>query len=255
MKVQDIYDITDAFAPFNIAMEEDNSGLLIGRRDREVGRVLVTLDADASALRHAKEAGCSMIVSHHPFFFRGESAVTDGTPQGEKILRAVEQGVAILCAHTNLDSCEGGINDVLGETLGLRRTGKFLPTQNGGMLGRLGSHSFESREAFLAHAAKALGTRPRYRFTHGVFQKIAWVSGSGTFAMREAFAAGADTLVTGDVKYSAFMEAAEMGLDLIDLGHFETEQIIVPVLANHLRNNGVAVEEHITRNPVTLWEK
>ena len=255
MKVQDVYGIIDAFAPFDIAMEDDNSGLLIGSFGREVARVLVTLDADESALKHARDAGCDMIVSHHPFFFRGENAITDATPQGRKILAAAKQGAAILCAHTNLDSCDGGINDTLGKLLGLTATGRFLPTQGGGMLGRIGTHRFESKEAFLSHAARVLHVRPRYRFTNGAFENIAWVSGSGAFAMRDAVKAGADTLVTGDVKYSAFMDAAELGVNVIDLGHFETEQIIVPVIAKLLKENGVQVTEHIVPSPIAIWEK
>ena len=254
MTVRDIYDLIDRYAPFSIAMEHDNAGLLIGRQNSEVSGVLVTLDADYAAMEHAIEAGCNVIVSHHPFIFEGENHISDRSAQGEKILFALEQGLNIISAHTNLDSCEGGINDTLGELLGLTQTDKFIPTQNGGMLGRIGSHNFDGSAEFITHAAEVLGTKPRYRICNDRFERIAWVSGSGASCMDDALWAGADTLVTGDCKYSAFMDAAEKGINLIDLGHFETEQIIVPVIADLLRENGIETVEHITDTPIRTLE-
>lgn len=253
MRVKDIYNIIDHYAPFDIAMSHDNAGFLVGNFDAQVTKVLVTLDADQDAMEHAVSEGCQLIVSHHPFIFEGENRVTDCTPQGRKILFALKNRLNIICAHTNLDSCEGGINDILGKLLALQITGRFCPTQNGGMLGRIGTHNFESIEQFLNHARDILNTTPRYRFVTERFEKVAWVSGSGSSCMEEALSVGADTLITGDCKYSAFICAAEMGLNLIDLGHFETEQIIVPVVANYLRENGLQVIEHIVSSPIKTF--
>lgn len=234
MNVQEIYHALDAFASFSLAMEWDNSGLLVGNAEETVTGVLLTLDADFPALKAALAAGCNTIVSHHPFFFEGEKRVTDDTPFGRKVRFAVQNGLNILSAHTNLDACPGGINDTLGQLLQLRTTGGFCPTPNGGMLGRLGGHSFENRTAFLTHAERVLNTHARFCFVNDRFENLAWVSGSGASCMVQALQAGADTLITGDVKYSAYMEAREWGINLIDLGHFETEQIILPVLQKKL---------------------
>ena len=250
MTVKEIYDIIDRFAPFHIAVEGDNPGLLIGHSDAEVRRVLVTLDADMPALETAVENGCQLVFSHHPFLFAGERHVSDRSGQGKKILYAIEQGLAIISAHTNLDACNGGINDTLGALLALHATESFVPTQNGGMLGRIGTHEFDSVEHFLYHAAGVLNTTPRYRMVNEKFERIAWVSGSGSSEMAAAKAAGADTLVTGDCKYSAFMNAAEMDLNLIDLGHFETEQIILPVMAELLENHGLEVVRQDIPSPI-----
>lgn len=234
MNVQEIYHALDAFAPFSLAMEWDNSGLLIGNDEDTVTGVLITLDADFTALKAAFAAGCNTIISHHPFFFESEKRITDDTPFGRKVRFAVQNGLNILSAHTNLDACPGGINDTLGQLLELRATGGFCPTPNGGMLGRLGRHSFENRTAFLTHAERILNTHARFCFVNDRFDNLAWVSGSGASCMEQALQAGADTLITGDVKYSAYMEARELGINLIDLGHFETEQIILPVLQKKL---------------------
>ncbi len=254
MTVKDIYNIVDRFAPFSIAMEHDNAGLLIGHEDAPVARVLVTLDADMPALEHAVESGCQLVLAHHPFFFEGEKHVNDRSSQGKKILYAIEHGLAVISAHTNLDSCTGGINDTLGAMLELTVTDRFVPTQNGGMLGRIGTHRFDSKEHFLYFASEALRTTPRYRFVNDRFEKIAWVSGSGSSCLSDAVAAGADTLVTGDCKYSAFMTAAEEGINLIDLGHFETEQIIVPVLAKLLEQHGLEVVCQNIPSPIEILE-
>ncbi len=254
MRVQEIYDIIDRYAPFGIAMSHDNAGFLVGRSDAKVSKVLVTLDADRSAMEHAIKEGCELILSHHPFIFEGEKHVSDRTPQGRKLLFALENRLNIICAHTNLDSCEGGINDTLGALLGLQATEKFIPTNEGAFLGRIGTHRFESPEQFIKNAGKVLGVTPRYVLGEK-FERIAWVSGSGASCLEDAVAAGADALVTGDCKYSAFMNAREAGIGLIDLGHFETEQIIVPVLASYLREHGVEVIEHLIPSPIiTLGE-
>ncbi len=254
MTVKEIYDIIDGFAPFNIAMEHDNPGLLIGHKNARVERVLVTLDADLPALEKAVEEGCQLVFAHHPFLFEGERQVNDTTGQGRKILYAIEHGLAVISAHTNLDSCKGGINDTLGTLLELTPEAGFCPTQNGGMLGRIGTHGFDSPEHFLHFAAEALHTTPRYRFVTDQFEKVAWVSGSGTSCMEAAKAAGADTLITGDCKYSAFMNAAEMELNLIDLGHFETEQIILPVMAELLEKTGLEVVQQDIPSPIITLE-
>lgn len=254
MTVRDIYDLIDRYAPFSIAMEHDNSGLLVGRQSNAVSGVLVTLDADYAAMEHAIETGGNVIVSHHPFIFEGENHISDRSAQGEKMLFALEHGLNIISAHTNLDSCEGGINDTLGEMLGLTRTDCIIPTQNGGMLGRVGYSDFDHPNDFIRHAAKVLNTKPRFRICNDRFERIAWVSGSGASCMDDALWAGADTLVTGDCKYSAFMDAAEKGINLIDLGHFETEQIIVPVIADYLKAGGVETVEHIIDTPICTLE-
>ena len=254
MTVKEIYGLVDEYAPFNISTEHDNAGLLIGHQNAEVTSVLVTLDADMIAMKRAIAEGCNLIVSHHPFIFDGEKHITDQSGQGRKILFAVENRLNIICAHTNLDSCAGGINDTLGQTLRLTVTDKFIPTQNGGLLGRIGTHEFAAPTDFIRHAGEILGVTPRYRLVRDEFERIAWVSGSGSSCMDDAIRAGADTLVTGDCRYSAYMDAAEKNINLIDLGHFETEQIIVPVLAAYLRDRGLNVIEHIISTPITTSE-
>ncbi len=254
MTAKEIYKIIDNFAPFNTAMEGDNPGLLIGHQDARIQRVLVTLDADMPALEKAVKENCQLVFSHHPFFFSGESHVSDCTGQGKKILYAIEHGLTVISAHTNLDCCKGGINDTLGNLLGLTAISGFAPAQNGGFLGRIGKHDYESVEQFLSHAAATLQVRPRYRMVSEHFQKVAWVCGSGCSTMSLAAAAGADTLITGDCKYSSFMEAAELGINLIDLGHFETEQIILPVMAQLLSQHGLEVVRQDISSPILTWE-
>ncbi len=254
MKVIEIVNKVNDFAPFDIAMEGDNVGLLLGHRDAEVHRALVTLDADMPALKKAVENGCELIFSHHPFIFSGEAHISDQSGQGAKILYAAEHKLNIISAHTNLDSCRGGINDTLGELLNLTATDCFVPTQNGGMLGRIGTHRFESVEAFLHFAKQVLHTTPRYRLVNDSFERVAWVSGSGSSEMVAAAKAGADTLITGDCKYSAFMNAAEIGINLIDLGHFETEQIILPVMERILTECGINVLRQDIDSPIKTLE-
>lgn len=251
MIVKDYFDTIAQFAPFNACMEDDNVGLLLGEMNTPVNKVLVTLDADMPAMEKAVTEGCNLIVSHHPFIFSGECSITDQTAQGRKILYAFRNHLSIISAHTNLDGCVGGIADTLADKLNLQVVDSFLPMQQGAYLCRLCTTTCDDINAFLSHAAKTLSVRPRFVLPHPErFCKIAICTGSGTFAMQDAINAGADTFVTGDVKYSAFMRAREAGLNLIDLGHFETEQIIVPVLAERLSALGAPVIAYIIPSPI-----
>lgn len=248
MKVNEVYEIVNAFAPFDIAMKDDNAGFLFGDRQAEVTGIMTSLEADMDALRQAVKVGCNVIVSHHPMFFDGEKSMTTDSPYGIKLLFAAENGLHVISAHTNLDACPGGINDTLGALLSLTATGSFFTTQNGGTLGRIGTHNFSDIYEFLRHAADVLGTTPRYCIATPEFQKVAWVSGSGFSFFRDAVQTGIDTFITGDCKYSYFIEAAETGVNLIDLGHFETEQIIVPVLTKLFESVTVPVISYIHPN-------
>lgn len=244
MKVSEIYDKVNAFAPFDTCIEGDNVGLLFGDKNAEVSGIVLSLDADMSALQRAVDEGCNLIVCHHPFFFDGENSVNADTPYGRKLLFAGAHRLNIISAHTNLDSCAGGINDTLGALLKFETRDRFSPTQNGGMLGRIGTPGFADIPAFAEYAKKVLHTTPRFCINNE-FKNVAWVSGSGFSCINEAYKAGADTLVTGDCKYYNFTYAEELGMNLIDLGHFETEQIIVPVLHELVRTDGVKTVEHI----------
>lgn len=117
--VREIYQYLDGLAPFSLQMEFDNAGFLVGRGERAVSKILVSLDITEEVAEEAAELGAELIVSHHPVIFRPAKSVTDGDPDGRVLLALAEHRIAAICAHTNLDSVAGGVNDALAQKLGL----------------------------------------------------------------------------------------------------------------------------------------
>lgn len=255
MTVRDIYNIIDDFAPFSACVEGDNVGLLVGRMTAPVTKILVTLDADRTAVETATDEGCDLIVSHHPVLFSGEPHLSDTTPQGDKLLTLLERGIAVISAHTNLDGCAGGVCDTLASLLQIKNLAPFIPMQNGAFLARIGESDYKDIRDFIAFAGKTLGVCPRFVLpAPDAFGKIAVCNGSNAGAIYDAAAKGVKTVLTGDVKYSAFMNAREIGVNLIDLGHFETEQMIVPVLCKLLEKTALPIVCHMPPSPIETEE-
>ena len=111
--VNEVYQLIDNFAPFETQMDFDNAGFLVGRGYSAVERVLVALDITKVVVEEAVRRGCQLIVSHHPVIFGGVKSVTDETVTGRVLLALAENGLSAICAHTNLDAAEGGVNDCL----------------------------------------------------------------------------------------------------------------------------------------------
>ena len=240
--VADILTFVESLAPRSMKMDWDNVGLLCGRKDKEVKKILVALDPFRNVIDEAIQIGADCIVTHHPLIFRNPlMAVNADTETGRCVLTLIEHGIAAINAHTNYDLAPGGINDVLAQTLGLRDIAVIHPEgvdaegRPYGLL-RCGTVDEISLQAFL------LGVREKLdcdglRYVDGgkPVRKVAVGGGSCADEMTDTLAAGCDTFVTADVKYNQFRTAFELGLNLIDAGHFHTENPAMPVLAEKLR--------------------
>ena len=248
--VADILLYIESIAPPYMAESWDNVGLLCGRKGKEVKRLLVALDPFRNVIDEAIEMGADLIVTHHPLIFGQElKAVNEDTETGRCLLTLVEQGIAAINAHTNLDFAPGGINDVLAQKLGLQEIEVVNPegTDSEGRpygLLRAGFVEEQSLTQFLATVKENLNCQGlRYAGNFPV-HKVCVGGGSCGSAFAEAKAHGCDTLVTADVKYNQFCEAKELGVNLIDAGHFATENPVVKVLAKKIADTfpGITVK-------------
>lgn len=249
-EVRDIYESLDRLAPFDTQESFDNAGFLVGHGDRTVRRILVALDITEEVAAEAAGLGAELIVSHHPVIFFPAKSVTDADPTGRKLLALVENGIAAICAHTNLDAAQGGVNDALARAVGL--TGLSILRQSGvdGQgrpygIGRIGT--LKGADLPLADYARqvkeALGANGvRYVDGGRRVHKVAVGGGSCGEFLRDAAAQGCDTFLTADVKYDVFLDAKAMGVNLIDAGHYPTENVICPVLAQALKSAFPGIE-------------
>ena len=241
MKVSEIVSYLYTLAPAYMKEDWDSVGLLCGHRNAEVQKILVALDTSSAVLWEAKEEGCQLVVSHHPMIFGGIKQVNDASVTGRNVLFAVENGIACVNMHTNLDCVCGGVNDILAEKLGLQNS--YLPAAKGkdedgkeyGYV-RAGEVEETSLREFAETVKAKLGCRGlRYADGGKPVKRVAVGGGACGDEIPSVLAAGCDTFVTADLKYHQFAEAKDMGLNLIDAGHFQTEVPVCEYLAKMLR--------------------
>lgn len=120
--VAEVLDVIDGLCPFALAESWDNVGLQLGEAGTGVESLLMTLDVTAAVIDEAAGGGHGAVLTHHPLIFEPLTAVTDGNAAGLLLQRAARGGLAVISAHTNLDSAPGGLSDLLAEMLGLTGT-------------------------------------------------------------------------------------------------------------------------------------
>jgi dinuclear metal center YbgI/SA1388 family protein len=230
----------------------DNVGLNCGRMDQQVHKILVALDASTEACHEAKEVGADLLLTHHALIWK-PGFITDQNVQGRNTLFLIENGIAHINAHTNLDQAPGGVNDVLARTLGLQNIEIVNPVGEPafGLL-RCGDVAEQSLADFLSHVKTALSCDGlRYADGGKPVRRVCVGGGSCADGMRDAIAAGCDTFVTSDVKYNQFWDAQDLGLNLIDAGHFHTENPVVAVLAEKIAYRFPEIQVKISE---THWD-
>lgn len=239
--IREIYNALFAFAPAYMKMDWDNVGLLCGKFDAQVTKVLVALDPMMDVFEEAKALGCELVVTHHPLIFGSVKQVNDESFDGRNLLYLIENGIAAMNLHTNLDQCPGGVNDVLAETLGLQNVSILNPVGTDAQgrpygLIRMGQVEAQDVSQFAAFVKNALSC-PGVRFADAgrKVRRVAVGGGSCGSEIADVLQAGCDTLVTADLKYNHFEEAKYRGLNLIDAGHFETEDPVCAVLERILK--------------------
>jgi len=251
--VRNVYDLINEKAPFSLQMDFDNAGFLVGRGDREVRKILVSLDITEEVAEEAQRVGADLIVAHHPVIFYPVKSITDDGPAGRILLRLLENRIAAICAHTNLDAVEGGVNDALARRLGLSNIGQLKQDGVDGQgrpygIGRVGTVAETSLDSFARFVKESLGAGGVRAADGGrAVHKVAVGGGACADMLGDALAQGCDTFVTADVKYNGFLDAAALGLNLIDAGHFPTENVVCPVLAEWLVQGFPEVETALSQ--------
>ena len=229
------------WAPRELAESWDNVGLLVGDPEAAVERVLVALDVTPQVAEEALERRCQLIVAHHPVMncaWHPVQTVRADDRQGRTLTKLLRGGVAAICMHTNLDATEGGVNDILAEKLGLERL-EMLTEEK---IGRIGTLKCEIPLVEFTHSViESLGCNGlRYVDAGRPVHRVAVGGGACGCYIPQAVAAGCDTFVTSDLKYNDFLDTE--GLNLIDAGHFPTENVVCPVLRDRLQGAFPAVD-------------
>lgn len=224
IQVKDVLSCLEQAAPYELAESWDNVGLLVGDPQAEVHGVMCALDITEAVVQEAAEQGINLIVAHHPVIFTSVSRVTADTVTGKIVISMIQKGISGICMHTNMDCAAAGVNDLLAASLGLTDVENMGAGENGN-LGRVGnlSHAMTLPE-FAQHVKLSLGAGGvRVADGEKTVRRVAVGGGACGKMMDYAVAKGADTFVIGDSSYDIMMKAHDIGLNLLDAGHFPTE--------------------------------
>ena len=246
MKIVDIINIIDKAAPEEFAMDWDNSGFLLGDKNSEVKKVLVALDVTSDSVEQAIHEKCNMIIAHHPMFFKGIKSIDYGTPQGNVIKKLIKNDISVYACHTNKDASEQGINARLAEMFSLTEVEVLEKNPNNSEvgIGRVGNLEKEISLTRLCEMTKALLNTPCVRLIKGkadTIKRMAVASGSCSEFIPEAVKLGAEVIITADMKYHDSLDAAELGVSVIDAGHYPTEFLVTDILADLLKDTEIEV--------------
>ena len=219
MKLQTIIHKLEEFAPLFLKEDWDNVGLMVGHPDWDITKCYVALDITDRVIDCAVQNGCNLIVSHHPFIMGGLSSINLETEKGSQIARLISHKIAVYSMHTNFDSCQGGVNDMLCELLGLLDYHVDEP-----VICRKGRLKEPMCLRDFITLAKDVLKVPYVNYTgdpNRTVSTVAVIGGSGGSLISQV--KDCDVFLTGEAKYHEYQLAESLGLCMVTAGHFETE--------------------------------
>lgn len=260
MKIKDITDVIERFAPLAWQASYDNAGLIVGRPDDEVHAALLAVDVTDEVLDEAEREGCDLVIAHHPVVFHPLKRFNSADMVQRCVERAIRRGIALYACHTNLDSAPGGMSWYLAGMLGVGGLQVLEPADADGRVGFgvVGDlPELMPTEEFMRLLGRELGVRV---IRHSAFagesvRRVAVCTGAGASLIGRARAAGADVYVTADLKYNDFM-TPDGALTVADVGHFESEYCAIRLLFDILSENLITFalrRSECSRNPVNYW--
>lgn len=257
MKIKEVLNALERFAPLPLQESYDNAGLQIGLTEAEVSGALLCLDVTEAVVDEAISLGCNLIVSHHPLIFRGLKSISGRDYIDRCVMKAIKHDIVIYSAHTNLDNAPKGVNWWMCQKLGVQNPVILEPLEGNseagsGMIGELPQPM--TPEAFLKfvketfHVGCVLHNKPS---EVRLIKQVALCGGAGSFLASQAHRKGADAFVTGEMKYHEFFGHDD--LQIAAIGHYESEQYTQELLKNIIEQDFPGLSVRLTTvetNPI-----
>ena len=275
MKIYQVVDALERYAPLPLQEGYDNAGLQVGLTEAvEVSGALLCLDVTEEVVDEAVRKGCNLIVSHHPLIFRKLARISDENYVQRTVRKAIKNDVTIVSMHTNMDAASGGVNFKIAEKLGLQNV-RFFGTEKEvdgvlggeGVIGDMTDEALKDSDALKERfeegiAADDLVLLLRERF--GVesvqcnqllrrpIKNVALCGGAGSFLLDAAIAAGADAFITGEMHYHEFF-GHEQEIQICVIGHYQSEQYTSEIFQSIIEDKCPGVRcliSEINTNPI-----
>lgn len=261
VKVKDIIKEMEKIAPPFLKESYDNVGLMVGEKEKEVRKVLLALDCTKKVVEEAKELNVDLIVTHHPLLFRKPNRIVKEDLQGWKIIELIKNDISLYSSHTNLDSVKGGINEEIVNVLGFNKSNIISKSEIKGFedcgIGRIITLDKEIvTEDIIKRVKEKLHIKNlRAAIGKNTVSKIAVINGSGQDFFGRAVSLGADCIITGDTTYHFVSDYKELGVTILDAGHFPTEWIVFLKVMEKLEEKFKEVEfihSKVSEDPYTF---
>ena len=258
MKIKEVVNALEKFAPLPLQEDYDNAGLQVGFTETEVTGALLCLDITEKIIDEAIERGCNLVVSHHPLIFRALKRVSDGNEVQRCVMKAVKNDIAIVSMHTNIDNAVGGVNYKMAEKMNLSQVQLLAPKMvadiegGSGVVGCLpepmDAKTFVGmlKETFGVECVQANALLERH------IRKVAICGGAGAFLLGDAVAAGADAFVTGEMHYHEYFDHDQQ-IQICVIGHYQSEQFTNEIFKSIIEEKCKGVRCCLTRtctNPI-----
>ena len=261
MRIKEVIDALERFAPLPLQEDWDNAGLQIGLTAAEASGALLCLDVNEAIVDEAIDKGCNIIVSHHPLIFRGLKQLTGADYVQRAVMKAVKNDIVIVGMHTNMDNAVGGVNFKIAEKLGLNDVELFARKQVGDIEGGSGVTGLlptpmEARD-FVAAVKETFGVECAQcnELLRRPISKVAICGGAGDFLLPQAVALGADAFITGEMHYHVYF-GHEQEIQICVIGHYQSEQftqeLFRDILAKDCPRLRTEIAETMT-NPIRYY--
>ena len=261
MKCRNMIEKLNRLAPESMACEWDNPGLLAGRRDKEVERILLAVDADDAVIEEAVRVRADLLLTHHPLIFKPLKKVNDDDFISRRIIRLIKEDISYYAMHTNFDAAPGCMADLAAERLELRETEVLEPMGETGDgipygIGKYGLLPKEMTVREVAEHVKQVFHLPFvtvYGEGEKLVKKAAVCPGSGGGTLRYALSCGTQVYITGDIGHHTGIDAVAEGMAVIDAGHFGVEQIFMDFMKEYASREFPGVEVLKSSQRIPNW--
>ena len=228
MKIKEVIAALERFAPLPLQEGFDNAGLQLGLTEAwEVSGALLCLDVTENVLDEAIRKGCNLIVSHHPLIFHKLASISGSNFVERIVMRAIENHVAIVSMHTNMDNARGGVNFKIAEKLGLRDVDFFVRKEGAdagsGVIGTLPEPMAAAEFIRMLKERFGVACVMTNELLQRPVSRVAICGGAGGFLLGDAEKAGADAFVTGEMHYHDYFDH-EQKIQICVIGHYQSEQ-------------------------------
>ena len=241
MRCSDVMELLESLSPVSLAEEWDNVGLLLGRKDKTIHKVMLAVDATDDVVQQAVLQGIDMLITHHPLLFSPIKRITDDDFIGRRLIKLIKNDICYYAMHTNFDVM--GMADAAADMLNLHNCEVLEVTYEDELskegIGRIGKLPHEMSVKECAQYCKTVFDIRSVRIygeEDALVETVAIVPGAGKDYIKNALSGQADLFITGDIGHHDGLDAMEQGLSIIDAGHYGIEKLFVTYMEEFFEN-------------------